>query len=99
MRLVSVVLLCLGLAAPGLRAETWEGALAKLQAVVDAKEGRGVVIEVTRVDARQIGLRVEARGTTFHAATVRPRVQEKADPPHLVDGGQGDDGDAGRHSP
>ena len=76
-------LLCLGLAAPGLRAETWEGALARLQAAVDAKEGRGMVIEVARVDARQIRLRVEARGTTFHAATVRPRVQGQAGLPVL----------------
>lgn len=76
-------LLCLGLAVPGLRAETWAGALARLQAAVDAKEGRGMVIEVARVDARQIRLRVEARGTTFHAATVRPRSQDQAGLPVL----------------
>ncbi len=81
-------LLCLGLAVPALCAETWEGALAKLQAAVDAKEGRGMVIEVVRVDARQIRLRVEARGTTFHAATVRPRVQDQAGRPVLSMEGQ-----------
>lgn len=82
MRLVPA-LLCLGLAIPGLRAETWEGALAKLQAAVDAKEGRGMVIEVARVDARQVRLRVEARGTTFHAATVRPRLRDQSGLPVL----------------
>lgn len=76
-------LLCLGLAMPGLRAETWEGALARLQAAVDAKEGRGLVIEVDRVDARRIRIRMEARGTTFHAASIRPYVQERADLPVL----------------
>lgn len=76
-------LLCLSLAMPSLRAETWEGALARLQAAVDAKEGRGLVIEVDRADVRQVRLRVEARGTTFHAASVRPRVQEKAGLPIL----------------
>lgn len=82
MRLVPA-LLCLGLAIPGLRAETWEGALAKLQAAVDAKEGRGVVIEVARVDARQVRLRLEARGATFHAVSVRPRIQDKVGLPVL----------------
>jgi hypothetical protein len=73
----------LGLACASLGAETWEGALAKLQAAVDAKEGRGMVVEVVRVDARQIRLRVEARGTTFHAASVRSHVQGKAGLPVL----------------
>lgn len=75
------LLFCLGLSVPGLHAETWDGALAKLQAQVDAKRGRGMVVEVERVGVQRIRLRVQARGTTFHAALFRPITPDGAGVP------------------
>lgn len=71
-RLVAVA--CLLLATAGLGAETWEGALAKLKTTVDAKQGYGLVVQIERVDARRLGLRLQTLGTTFKTATFQARM-------------------------
>lgn len=72
-----IALSCLLLASFTLHAETWEGALAKLQASVAAKEGCGLVVELERVDARRLRVRLQTPGTTFRSASFQARTEGK----------------------
>ena len=78
-------LLCLGLAVPGLRAETWEGALARLQAAVDAKEGREAAAwqGVTRVEPGTEALEVVLAGPDL-APRLLVKVPVPGQPPEVA---------------